>query len=209
MSPVPTLATLRSLTGPGGRGSGVDAALLHTNDMLVRDPTFYQGICSAFPGRFYAMAPSNEALITTDSAAAVEGIRRGVTTCGLHAIKFHINTWYNHTDERWDDNDSIRPYWEAATSLGVPVFFTPGHGPIAGQGHGSGFSNMYPGSASSGAAAASATKTAMQRGFIDEMATLVRSPYPPSHARLPGSALTLAVALLACLRWTREPRCCC
>ena len=156
----------------------MDAALLHTNDMLVRDPTFYQGICSAFPGRFYAMAPSNEALITTDSAAAVEGIRRGITTCGLHAIKFHINTWYNHTDERWDDNDSIRPYWEAATSLGVPVFFTPGHGPIAGQGHGSGFSNMYPGSASSGAAAASATKTAMQRGFIDEMATLVRSPYP-------------------------------
>ena len=103
----------------------MDAALLHTNDMLVRDPTFYQGICSAFPGRFYAMAPSNEALITTDSAAAVEGIRRGITTCGLHAIKFHINTWYNHTDERWDDNDSIRPYWEAATSLGVPVFFTP------------------------------------------------------------------------------------
>ena len=58
----------------------MDAALLHTNDMLVRDPTFYQGICSAFPGRFYAMAPSNEALITTDSAAAVEGIRRHLTT---------------------------------------------------------------------------------------------------------------------------------
>ena len=70
MSPVPTLPTLRSLTGLGGRGSGVDAALLHTNDMLVRDPTFYQGTCAAFPGRFYAMAPSNEALITTDSATA-------------------------------------------------------------------------------------------------------------------------------------------
>ena len=33
------------------------------------------------------------------------------------------------------------------------------------------------------------------------------APLPPSHARLPGSAL--AVALLACLRWTREPRRCC
>ena len=91
---------------------------------------------------------------------------------------------YNHTTKRWDDNDVIRPYWEAATTLGVPVFFTPGHGPISGQGHSAGFSNMYPSSASSGAASPTATtKAAMQRGFMDEMAVLSRwlERYPRSE----------------------------
>ena len=123
--------------------AGVDAALLHTNDMLVRDPTFYRDIVRAFPGRLYAMAPSREQLIMTDVDAAIKEIEFGIRDCCLHAIKFHVNTWYNHTTERWDDNDAIRPYWEAATNLGVPVFFTPGHGPISGQGNKAGFSNMY------------------------------------------------------------------
>ena len=55
------------------------------------------------------------------------------------------------------------------------MFITPGHGPISGQGNAAGFANMYPGEASGGVADAAATqKTRMQRGFLDEMATLAR-----------------------------------
>jgi hypothetical protein len=62
--------------------------------MLVRDPTYYRDIVRAHPGRLYAMAPSREDLIATGAVdAAVEAIRFGVRNCGLHAIKFHVNTW--------------------------------------------------------------------------------------------------------------------
>ena len=94
--------------------AGVDAALLHTNDMLVRDPSYYRDV------------------------------EYGIRDCGLHAIKFHVNSWYNHTAEPWDDNDAIRPYWEAVTALDVPIFFTPGHGPLSGQGNAAGFSVITP-----------------------------------------------------------------
>eukprot|EP01051_Picozoa_sp_SAG22_P001486 SAG22_NODE_59_length_23617_cov_252.868144_4_plen_201_part_00 len=75
----------------------VDVALLHTNDMLVRDPSYYAEVCAAFPGRFRAMAPTREDLIAAgDSAAAVAQIRASIAgSAGLHAIKFHVNTWYS------------------------------------------------------------------------------------------------------------------
>lgn len=124
--------------------AGVDAALLHTNDMLVRDPSYYRDVVRAFPGRLFAMTPSREGLITTDTAAAIRDVEYGIRDCGLHAIKFHVNSWYNHTAEPWDDNDAIRPYWEAVTALDVPIFFTPGHGPLSGQGNAAGFSVITP-----------------------------------------------------------------
>ena len=82
--------------------AGVDAALLHTNDMLVRDPTYYRDVIAAFPpGRFYAMAPSDERLITTDCPAAIRAIQHGARDCGLSAIKFHVNTWQD-CPTRWN-----------------------------------------------------------------------------------------------------------
>lgn len=155
--------------------AGVDAALLHTNDMLVRDPTYYRDVVAAFPGRFYAMAPSDEALITTDTPAAIQAIQYGARDCALSAIKFHVNSWYNKTSERWDDNEMIQPYWKAVEQLKLPVFLTPGHGPISGQGNRAGFANMYPAATSGGVASSERTQKAeMQRGFLDEMATLAR-----------------------------------
>ena len=155
--------------------AGVDAALLHTNDMLVRDPTYYRDVAAAFPGRFYAMAPTNEALITTNCTAAIQAIRYGAQDCALSAIKFHVNSWYNASPERWDDNNMIRPYWKVVEQLGLPVFLTPGHGPISGQDNAAGFANMYPAARSGGVASSGRTQKAdMQRGFLDEMATLAR-----------------------------------
>ena len=57
--------------------AGVDAALLHTNDMLVRDPAYLAEICRRYPRRFRAMAPTREDLIVSDPAAAVDHITQG------------------------------------------------------------------------------------------------------------------------------------
>ena len=39
------------------------------------------------------MAGSAQLIATGAVDAAVEAIRFGVRDCGLHAIKFHVNTW--------------------------------------------------------------------------------------------------------------------
>eukprot|EP01050_Picozoa_sp_SAG11_P037986 SAG11_NODE_15269_length_583_cov_1.264463_1_plen_92_part_01 len=73
----------------------------------------------------------------------------------------------------WDDEALTAPYWESVASLGVPIFVTPGHGPIAAATTGA-FGNMYPREATAGTVSGGATKTALCRGFIDEMALMAR-----------------------------------
>jgi predicted TIM-barrel fold metal-dependent hydrolase len=47
---------------------------------------------------------------------------------GLHAIKFIPEYAYRAGAGAWDDG-AFRPFWELATSLGVPIFFTLGAAP--------------------------------------------------------------------------------
>ncbi len=107
--------------------AGIDAALLHTNPMLGRDNAYQAECVRRFPGRFYSMAPVDEWRIRDDANTVIRELTTAIGEHGLHAIKFNANG-YMVSPEPWDDG-SYRPFWEAATSLNVPIFFSLSTGP--------------------------------------------------------------------------------
>jgi predicted TIM-barrel fold metal-dependent hydrolase len=107
--------------------AGVDVALIHTDPMLVRGSDYLSECVKLFPDRFVSMAPVDEWRIRDEPDAVIAELTTAIKTHGLHAIKINPFT-YMVSDEPWDDG-FCRPFWEAATSLGVPIFFTLGSGP--------------------------------------------------------------------------------
>jgi len=107
--------------------AGVDAALLHTNPMLGRSNQYQAECARRFPGRLYSMALVDEWRIRDDGPTVIRELTTAITELGLHAIKFNANG-YMTSSEPWDDG-AYRPFWEAATSLRVPIFFSLSTGP--------------------------------------------------------------------------------
>lgn len=107
--------------------AGVDLALLHTNPMLGRDSAFLAECVRLYPERLRSMAPVDEWRIRTETDAVIAELAAAITQRGLHAIKFNARLAYLESPDPWDDG-VYRPFWAAATSLGVPVFFTLGTG---------------------------------------------------------------------------------
>ena len=108
--------------------TGVDVALIHTNHMLGRDSSYLAECVGLYPDRFRSMAPVDEWRIVGESDAVIEDLTTAITGHGLHAIKFTPSHAYTSGPDPWDDGP-YRDFWEAATSLKVPVFFTLGTGP--------------------------------------------------------------------------------
>lgn len=108
--------------------AGVDVALLHTNPMLGRDPAFLADCIRQYPDRLRSMAPVDEWRITAEPDAVISELDAAINVHGLHAIKFNTRPAYATSTTPWDDGP-YRPFWEAATQLGVPIFFTLGAGP--------------------------------------------------------------------------------
>ena len=109
--------------------AGVDMALLHTDPMLGRDSAYLGECCKRFPERLRSMAPVDEWRIGSATDAVIDELDTAINEHGLHAIKFIPPLAYIDSTEPWDDG-SFRPFWEAATALNVPVFFTLGSGPV-------------------------------------------------------------------------------
>ena len=109
--------------------AGVDMALLHTNPMLGRSSAYQAECVRRFPGRIVSMAPVDEWRIRDDTDAVIRELGDSITKHGLHAIKFNADG-YKVSAEPWDDG-YYRPFWEAATSLGAPIFFSLSTGPEA------------------------------------------------------------------------------
>ena len=107
--------------------AGIDVTLLHTNPMLGRSSAYLAECVRRFPGRLYSMAPVDEWRIRDDTDAVIRELTTAITEHGLHAIKFNP-TGYMVSSDPWDDG-FYRPFWEAATSLNVPIFFSLGAGP--------------------------------------------------------------------------------
>ena len=107
--------------------AGVDLAVIHTNPMLGRDCTFLAECVSLYPDRLKAMAPVDEWRIASETDAVIHELTEAITVHGLHAIKFNASLPYFESPDPWDDGP-YRPFWEAATSFGVPVFITLGSG---------------------------------------------------------------------------------
>ncbi len=107
--------------------AGVDLLLLHTNPMLGRSHDYQAECVNAYPDRIRSMAHVDEWRIHTEVDAVIAEVTGGVAELGLHAIKFNSNG-YTVSPEPWDDGP-YRPFWEAVTALGVPIFFTLCVGP--------------------------------------------------------------------------------
>ena len=107
--------------------AGVDVALVHTDAMLVRDSGYLAESVSLYPDRLRAMAPVDEWRIPGETDAVIAELTTAITDHGLHAIKFNMPLAAPDGSGWWDDGP-YRPFWEAATALGVPVFFTLGTG---------------------------------------------------------------------------------
>lgn len=113
--------------------AGVDWALLHTNPMLGRGSTFLSECVRQYPDRLRSMAPVDEWRLVSQTDAVVEELITAIQDDGLHAIKFNP-LHYLLGQEPWDDG-AYRPFWEAAVSLGVPIFFTLSTGSAFGRGY--------------------------------------------------------------------------
>lgn len=133
--------------------AGVDAALIHTNPMLTRDSDYLAVCVRRAPDRLHSMAPVDEWRITTETDAVIDELTTAITVHGLHAIKFNTRPAYLNQREPWD-SESYRPFWDAAVSLGVPVFFTLGTGP--------------------GDVAGKMSTSEQRRGYLDEQRILIR-----------------------------------
>ena len=66
-------------------------------------------------------------MIHTDVDSVIASVTSAVRDLGLHAIKFSAGG-YIVSDEPWDSGP-YAPFWEAVSTLGVPVFFTLVTGP--------------------------------------------------------------------------------
>ncbi|MDA0747362.1 MAG: amidohydrolase family protein [bacterium] len=108
--------------------AGVDMAVIHTNPMLTRDVGFLAECVRLYPDRLRCMAPVDEWRILSEMDVVIEEMNAAVVESGLHAIKFNARPAYFFTNEPWD-SERYRPFWDAATALNVPIFFTLGSGP--------------------------------------------------------------------------------
>ena len=112
--------------------AGVDVGLVHTDPMLVRDSEYLAECMRLFPDRLRSMAPVDEWRVATETDAVIAELTESIDQRGLHAIKFNTPLASRSGHEPWDDGP-YRPFWEAATALEVPVFFTLGTGSTKSQ----------------------------------------------------------------------------
>ena len=76
------------------------------------------------------MAPVEEYRIAGDPDAMIAEVDRAIREYRLHALKFNASLSYLGCPVPWDDGP-YRPFWEAVTTLGIPVFFTLGSRPAS------------------------------------------------------------------------------
>ena len=132
--------------------AGVDAALLHTNPMLGRDSAYLAECVRMHPDRLRAMAPVDEWRVIAETDAVIGEVESAIGEHGLHAVKFNTRPAFSQSTVPWDDGP-YRPFWEAVTALGVPIFFTLGAGP--------------------GSAAGATSGAEYRQGYLDEQRMLM------------------------------------
>ncbi len=159
--------------------AGIDWALLHVDATLSRDVAYLADCVRAYPDRLRSMAPVDEARIASEPDAVIAEAREAIETHGLHALKI-IPEYAYRAGSRGFDGPDWRPFWDAVTQLDVPIFFTLGSRPGAGD---------------------------PRQGFLDEVWTLARwaDRYPdvqasithgfPWRALIEGDRLEVPVAM--------------
>ena len=124
--------------------AGVDAGILHTHPHKGHyrfQNAFQRDVVTRFPDRLMRLVMVPEASIPADPDAAVAEFGAELDSGGISALQF-IPRYYHEpaveclpgNDEPWDDG-AMRPFWEAVSEMGIPVFFTLiGRGPAGSSG---------------------------------------------------------------------------
>ena len=128
----------------------IDKVLLHTNSMLGRSNQYQAECVLQYPDRILSMAQIDERRIHTDVDAVIDEATEAVHGLGLGALKFG-SQGYTVSPEPWD-RGAYTPFWDAISTLGVPVFFTLSTGPRR--------------------ASEAAPDPEQQRGYLDELRIL-------------------------------------
>ena len=108
--------------------AGVDIGLIHVDRTLGFEADYFADAVARYPDRLRSMAPVDEAAIPGDPERVAADLTRFIRDLGLHAVKFIPEYAYRAGHGAWDD-EPFRPFWEIATKLGVPIFFTLGSSP--------------------------------------------------------------------------------
>jgi predicted TIM-barrel fold metal-dependent hydrolase len=108
--------------------AGIDMGLIHVDRALGFDATYLAACVARYPDRLRSMAPVDEPAIPDDPDRVAGDLMTAIRDLGLHALKFIPEYAYRAGRGAWDDGP-FRTFWETATSLGVPIFFTLGPAP--------------------------------------------------------------------------------
>jgi predicted TIM-barrel fold metal-dependent hydrolase len=109
--------------------AGVDWALNHVDNALDRGNDFFAEAVRAYPNRLRSMAVVDEWRIPTEPDKVLREVSDAIQVKGLNAIKIIPEYAYRLSKSRSFDDASWRPFWDGATQLGVPIFFSLGASP--------------------------------------------------------------------------------
>lgn len=114
--------------------AGVDVAMLHRTPYLGIGNDFIADCCRQFPGRLQGLVHTEEWLIRPEIDKSISKLDHAINTQGLHGIQFlpdHL-TLYGQSED-WCDEE-FTPYWDAVSTLGVPLFITPSYSSLQAKG---------------------------------------------------------------------------
>ena len=114
--------------------AGVDMALLHRTPYLGIGNEFVADCCRRFPDRLQGLAHIEEWTIRSDPDEAVAKLEEAINGMGLHGVQLlpdHLPLYGQKED--WEGPD-FKPFWDAAATLDIPVFITPGYSSLATRG---------------------------------------------------------------------------
>jgi predicted TIM-barrel fold metal-dependent hydrolase len=109
--------------------AGIDWALMHVDNGLEKDPAFLGACVRAYPDRLRSMAPIDEWEIPVHPDKAIRQATEAIQVHGLHALKIIPEYAYRIAGSQSFDEPAWRPFWDAVTKLGVPIFFSLGSSP--------------------------------------------------------------------------------
>ena len=108
--------------------AGVDVGLIHVDRVLGWDAAYFAESVRSYPDRLRSMAPVDESSIAAEPDRVARDLEHAIRDLGLHAIKFIPEYAYRSGARDWVDGP-FATFWQAATTLDVPVFFTLGAAP--------------------------------------------------------------------------------
>jgi predicted TIM-barrel fold metal-dependent hydrolase len=108
--------------------AGVDWGLIHVDRVLGTDNAYHAACVRQYPDRLRSMALVDEPAIRVEPERVAADLEHAIRVLGLHAIKFIPEYAYRSGTTDWLEGP-FRTFWDSATTLGVPVFFTLGSAP--------------------------------------------------------------------------------